>query len=237
MHTTPIQMPVVGARGADEDHQDNKVAQLYGGYCPARFSVRRRRRAGLVVSQWNTTSGWPYRAMQFNASVKDTTKEAPCRKTRSICDSADRRAANTVILGNVAIHTCAIARRSSPWCCRGHSHSASARPVDEPMYGVYTYHQDGAPDETWTLWPTCVLKRMRAAHVEHRLPDLGPDSDMPGYGGDARKVNGLWTWQVHQGQGHEVPRRQQDARELLLFMGPGHACRHRDDSHRRRHAG
>jgi len=26
----------------------------------------------LVVSQWNTESGWPYRAMQFNATIKDT---------------------------------------------------------------------------------------------------------------------------------------------------------------------
>jgi hypothetical protein len=26
-----------------------------------------------VVSQWNTQSGWPYRAMQFKASVRDST--------------------------------------------------------------------------------------------------------------------------------------------------------------------
>src|SRR3954447_10951122 len=31
---------------------------------------------------------------------------------------------------------------------------ASARPVEEPMYGVYTYHSDGGgPDETWTIYP------------------------------------------------------------------------------------
>jgi hypothetical protein len=28
----------------------------------------------VVVSQWNTDLGWPYRAMQFNAALKDTTK-------------------------------------------------------------------------------------------------------------------------------------------------------------------
>jgi hypothetical protein len=28
---------------------------------------------GLVVSQWDTTWGWPYRAMQFRATVSDTT--------------------------------------------------------------------------------------------------------------------------------------------------------------------
>jgi len=27
-----------------------------------------------VVSQWNTAVGWPYRAMQFKAALKDTTK-------------------------------------------------------------------------------------------------------------------------------------------------------------------
>jgi Domain of unknown function (DUF4185) len=29
---------------------------------------------GLVVSQWNTTHGWPYRAMQFRATLRDTTR-------------------------------------------------------------------------------------------------------------------------------------------------------------------
>ncbi|MDT5075401.1 MAG: hypothetical protein QOJ80_38, partial [Mycobacterium sp.] len=30
--------------------------------------------AGLVVSQWKTDSGWPYRAMQFRSTLKDTTR-------------------------------------------------------------------------------------------------------------------------------------------------------------------
>jgi hypothetical protein len=73
MHTTPIQLPVVGTAWSDEDHQDNKVAQLYGGYVlpGSRFDVVGG--FGLVVSQWNTQSGWPYRAMQFKASVRDST--------------------------------------------------------------------------------------------------------------------------------------------------------------------
>jgi hypothetical protein len=29
---------------------------------------------GLVVSQWNTTHGWPYRAMQFRVTLHDTTR-------------------------------------------------------------------------------------------------------------------------------------------------------------------
>ncbi|HEY7053037.1 MAG TPA: DUF4185 domain-containing protein [Mycobacterium sp.] len=74
MHTTPIQTPVVGAAWADEDHADNKVAQLYGGYVlpGSRFGVTGG--FGLVVSQWNTSTGWPYRAMQFKVSMTDSTK-------------------------------------------------------------------------------------------------------------------------------------------------------------------
>jgi len=29
---------------------------------------------GLLVSQWNTTHGWPYRAMQFRVTLHDTTE-------------------------------------------------------------------------------------------------------------------------------------------------------------------
>ncbi len=83
----------------------------------------------------------------------------------------------------------------------GAASSASARPVDEPMYGVYTYHQDGAPDETWTLWPTCVVAGCVLHMSSIVSKSLGPDSDMPGYGGDARRVNGLWTWPVRKDKG------------------------------------
>ena len=74
MHTTPIQMPVVGTAWGDEDHQDNKVAQLYGGYVLPRSRFDVVGGFGLVVSHWKTESGWPYRAMQFKASVTDSTK-------------------------------------------------------------------------------------------------------------------------------------------------------------------
>ena len=75
MHTTPIQMPIVGTTWDDEDHAKSRVAQLYGGYVlPAsRFGVVGG--FGLVVSQWNTASGWPYRAMQFKVSIKDSTRQ------------------------------------------------------------------------------------------------------------------------------------------------------------------
>lgn len=74
MHTTPLQMPVVGSAWGGEDHLNNQVAQLYGGYVlpGSRFDIKGG--IGLVVSQWNTNVGWPYRAMQFKAPLKDTTK-------------------------------------------------------------------------------------------------------------------------------------------------------------------
>jgi hypothetical protein len=64
----------VGTAWGDEDHQDNKVAQLCGGYVlpGSRFDVVGG--FSLVVSQWKTESGWPYRAVQFKASVRDSTK-------------------------------------------------------------------------------------------------------------------------------------------------------------------
>ena len=54
----------------------NQVAQLYGGYVlpGSRFDIQGG--AGFVVSQWNTADGWPYRAMQFKAALRDTTKTA-----------------------------------------------------------------------------------------------------------------------------------------------------------------
>jgi Domain of unknown function (DUF4185) len=74
MHTTPLQTPVVGSAWKDENHSKNKVAQLYGGYVlpGSRFDIQGG--IGLVVSQWRTAVGWPYRAMQFKAALRDTTK-------------------------------------------------------------------------------------------------------------------------------------------------------------------
>jgi hypothetical protein len=74
MYTTPLQTPVVGSAWHAENHRKDKVAQLYGGYVlpGSRFDIEGG--IGLVVSQWNTAVGWPYRAMQFKAALKDTTK-------------------------------------------------------------------------------------------------------------------------------------------------------------------
>lgn len=77
MHTTPVQTPVTGTSWEAEDHAENRVAQLYGGYVlpGSRFDVQGG--VGLVVSQWNTTTGWPYRAMQFKGALRDTAKVPP----------------------------------------------------------------------------------------------------------------------------------------------------------------
>ena len=74
MHTTQLQVPVVGSSWDDENHSKNRVAQLYGGYIlpGSRFDIQGG--IGLVVAQWNTAVGWPYRAMQFKAALRDTTK-------------------------------------------------------------------------------------------------------------------------------------------------------------------
>jgi len=74
MHVTPIQMPVTGCSWDAEDHAHSRVAQLYGGYVLPGSRLDVPGGAGLVVSQWNTATGWPYRAMQFNVTLTDTTQ-------------------------------------------------------------------------------------------------------------------------------------------------------------------
>ncbi|MCW2588669.1 MAG: putative secreted protein [Mycobacterium sp.] len=76
MYAAPIQLPVTGSGWDNEDHAANQVAQLYGGYVLPGSRLDVAGGAGLVVSQWKTDSGWPYRAMQFRSSLKDTTRGA-----------------------------------------------------------------------------------------------------------------------------------------------------------------
>jgi hypothetical protein len=74
MHTTGVQIPVLGSDWNAENHAGSKVAQLYGGYVLPGSRCDIQGGIGLVVSQWNTDAGWPYRAMQFTATLRDTTK-------------------------------------------------------------------------------------------------------------------------------------------------------------------
>ena len=71
-----LQMPVVGCAWEAEDHAKNRVAQLYGGYVLPGSELDVAGGVGLVVSQWNTAHGWPYRAMQFRATLHDTSRSA-----------------------------------------------------------------------------------------------------------------------------------------------------------------
>jgi Domain of unknown function (DUF4185) len=74
MYTTPVQTAVIGTAWPGENHAKNKVAQLYGGYVLPGSRADIEGGVGLMVSQWNTAVGWPYRVMQFKVTVNDTTK-------------------------------------------------------------------------------------------------------------------------------------------------------------------
>lgn len=71
-----LQLPVVGCGWDDEDHAGGRVAQLYGGYVLPGSRVDRVGGVGLMVSQWNTAVGWPYRVMQFRATLTGSAARA-----------------------------------------------------------------------------------------------------------------------------------------------------------------
>lgn len=66
LHVAPRATVLHGCVWEEEDHQAGRVAQLYGGYILPGSTLDR---LDLVVSQWNTGTNWPYRAMQFRADV------------------------------------------------------------------------------------------------------------------------------------------------------------------------
>lgn len=71
----PVQRPVLGCAWDDEDHDGCRVAQLYGGYVLPGSRLDEPGGVGLVVSQWNTARGWPYRVMQFRVTLRDSSRE------------------------------------------------------------------------------------------------------------------------------------------------------------------
>jgi hypothetical protein len=66
LYEAPRETLVAGSSWDAEDHARGQVAQLYGGYIVPRSTPEDLH---LIVSQWNTTTNWPYRAMQFRGSV------------------------------------------------------------------------------------------------------------------------------------------------------------------------
>jgi Domain of unknown function (DUF4185) len=73
LYDAPLQTPVVGTTWDAQDLANNQVAQLYGGYVLPGSQLDAQGGVGLVVSQWDTATGWPYRTMQFKVTLKDTT--------------------------------------------------------------------------------------------------------------------------------------------------------------------
>ncbi|HYH31483.1 MAG TPA: DUF4185 domain-containing protein [Pseudonocardia sp.] len=66
LYRAPRTTVLVGEDWAGEDHAAGRVAQLYGGYVVPGSTLSDLH---LVVSQWNTATNWPYRAMQFRTDV------------------------------------------------------------------------------------------------------------------------------------------------------------------------
>ena len=77
MHSTVIQKPVIGCGWQEEDHAGGRVAQLYGGYVLPGSRVGVEAGVGLMVSQWHTANGWPYRTMQFRVTLDDAAAAVP----------------------------------------------------------------------------------------------------------------------------------------------------------------
>lgn len=73
LYRAPCATVLQGCAWGAEDHASGRVAQLYGGYSLPGSTLRELE---LVVSQWNTAEGWPYRAMQFRADVADLADRA-----------------------------------------------------------------------------------------------------------------------------------------------------------------
>ncbi len=69
-----VQRPVLGCGWDAEDHHRGLVAQLYGGYLLPGSRLDAEGGVGVLVSQWNTARGWPYRVMQFRVTLRDTTR-------------------------------------------------------------------------------------------------------------------------------------------------------------------
>jgi hypothetical protein len=70
MYKAPRATVLEGCQWGEEDHSAGRVAQLYGGYI---LPGSRLDDVHLVVSQWNTATNWPYRAMQFRVDLSELT--------------------------------------------------------------------------------------------------------------------------------------------------------------------
>ena len=72
LHESELQLPLRGCSWASEDHDRGRIAQLYGGHLLPGSRLGVPGGVGVLVSQWNTATGWPYRVMQFRVTLPDT---------------------------------------------------------------------------------------------------------------------------------------------------------------------
>lgn len=68
LYEAPRTTVLSGSAWGRENHATGHVAQLYGGYIVPGSSLSELH---LVVSQWNTTTNWPYHAMQFRTDISE----------------------------------------------------------------------------------------------------------------------------------------------------------------------
>jgi hypothetical protein len=66
LHTAPTYEPILGGHWGPGGESDTQVAQLYGGYIHPDSTLADLH---LIISQWNTSTNWPYRSMHFVTGV------------------------------------------------------------------------------------------------------------------------------------------------------------------------
>lgn len=84
-----------------------------------------------------------------------------------------------------------------------------ARADQQVMQGVYTFHQEGLPDATWSIWPSCVpvVGDLRAEihdPVACRL-HVSSTPNAVAKGGDAVLTDGLWAYNISSVDGLTCP--------------------------------
>ncbi|MGC5258963.1 DUF4185 domain-containing protein [Gordonia sp. DT218] len=62
-----------------EDHPSGRVAQAYGGYVIPGSTLDTPGGVDLAVSQWNTSTHWPYHVMQFATTLSSVSTASPDR--------------------------------------------------------------------------------------------------------------------------------------------------------------
>ncbi|AKL88326.1 endolysin [Gordonia phage GMA6] len=89
LYTTPAKRLIWGCEWPEEDHTVGKVAQTYGGYIVPGSKLGVDGGVDIVVSQWNTTVGWPYKVMQFRGTLPAVWPDVVRPDASAVLDAAD----------------------------------------------------------------------------------------------------------------------------------------------------